>query len=53
MGCAAQDGGKPAVSMPKNLTIYGNILDVSTRNLMVILDRSEIKYKFVSISIMK
>ena len=39
MGCGAAQGGG-AVSMPKDLTIYGNILDVSTRNLMVILDRS-------------
>lgn len=35
--------------MPKDLTIYGSILDVQTRNLMVICDRCGLKYKFVEV----
>ena len=43
MGCGGNANARP-VEMPKNLTIFGNVLDNQTRSLMAICDKAGEKY---------
>jgi len=45
MGCGGQ-GGARQVELPKNLTIFGHIMDSQTRSLMSICDKAGVKYIF-------
>ena len=45
MGCGGNSNQRGGVEMPKPLTIHGHIMDNSTRSLMAVCDKAEIKYQ--------
>ena len=46
MGCGGTGGARGQVELPKNLTIFGHIMDSQTRSLMGICDKAGVKYIF-------
>ena len=52
MGCGGNSNARP-VEIPKNLTIFGNILDTQTRSLMCICDKANQTYIFNKIDTLK
>jgi len=52
MGCGGNANAR-AVEIPKNLTIFGSILDTQTRSLMTICDKSKQVYIFNKIDTLK
>ena len=52
MGCGAKSN-KQAVEAPKELTIYGNILDNQSRSLKIAAEIGEKNFKFLNIDFSK
>lgn len=52
MGCGGNANARP-VEVPKNLTIFGSILDTQTRSLVAICDKAGQTYIFNKIDTLK
>lgn len=53
MGCGGNAGARQGVEIPKNLTIFGHILDTQTRSLICVCDKANQVYLFNKIDTLK